>query len=81
MNWQKTGLIALRELGLSAVPDEALVGCEHAKLLDLTGNSLTALPASISSLTRLQVSSCWLHYRLVGLIDAWIPSLVCQLIE
>lgn len=43
-NWAKTGIVALREQGLSALPP-LTEHAAHIKILDATSNKLTKLPS------------------------------------
>ncbi|GFR48895.1 hypothetical protein Agub_g10842, partial [Astrephomene gubernaculifera] len=53
--WEKTAIIALRDLGLSSLPADLFSspGLSSARVADLSHNRLTSLPASLSRLTSL----------------------------
>ena len=53
-NWAKTGIIALRDAGLTVLPAEVLEVASRAYVLDLTNNHLQALPQEFAQLSRLQ---------------------------
>lgn len=54
--WAKTGIAALRDLKLAAIPPELLTpaAAGAVRVADLGGNQLTALPPSFSALASLQ---------------------------
>ncbi|CAN4102189.1 unnamed protein product [Withania somnifera] len=52
--WKATGVIALSECNLKALPDEVLTCGPSARVLDLSHNSIEHLPAAINSLSFLQ---------------------------
>eukprot|EP00798_Chlamydomonas_sp_ICE-L_P013499 gene13499-19358_t len=56
-NWQKTGIISLRDLGLDKLPGSVISEggdmLGSAKLADMSCNRLSSLPASVSMLTAL----------------------------
>lgn len=54
-NWQKTGLVAVRDMGLAELLPDLFQGCGEAKVADLSGNALEVLPPQLACLTRLQV--------------------------
>lgn len=70
-SWTKTGIVALRDLRLTQLPDEMFSpACADAvRVADLGGNQLTALPPSFSHLHRLQK----LRLSLNCLTDAGMP--------
>ena len=51
--WAKTGVISARDAGLSELPDILWAVGAAARTADLSGNSLTALPAAVAMLTAL----------------------------
>lgn len=67
--WRKTGIAALRDLKLAAVPPEAFSAAGAIRVLDLGGNQLTVLPPSISQLTSLQK----LRLSINNMSDAGMP--------
>ncbi|KAK4351603.1 hypothetical protein RND71_030916 [Anisodus tanguticus] len=52
--WKATGVVALSECNLKALPDEVLTCGHSARVLDLSHNSIQHLPAAINSLSSLQ---------------------------
>ena len=52
--WAKTGIVALRDAGLTSLPEELWAASSHAQILDLTNNSLESLPEEMAQLNRLQ---------------------------
>jgi Leucine-rich repeat (LRR) protein len=52
--WAKTGIIALRDAQLTALPPEVWELAASAQTVDLTNNQLTSLPLQFSRLTSLQ---------------------------
>lgn len=71
--WRKTGIAALRDLKLAAVPPEAIALGGTLRVLDLGGNALESLPDSLSALSALQR----LRLSLNALSDGgtWAPLL------
>ncbi|XP_047261441.1 LRR repeats and ubiquitin-like domain-containing protein At2g30105 isoform X2 [Capsicum annuum] len=51
--WKATGVVALSECNLKALPDEVLTCGSSARVLDLSHNSIQHLPAMINSLSSL----------------------------
>jgi internalin A len=78
--WTATGIVALRDAGLSELPSAALAVGAAARVLDAAGNQLTELPeamASLTSLQRLRLSANRLSAAGVpsALFDAWRRTL------
>ncbi|KAG6543158.1 hypothetical protein Mapa_015407 [Marchantia paleacea] len=53
-NWQATGIVSLRESHIQTVPKEVWALGPAVRILDLSLNSIRALPAEIVTLTNLQ---------------------------
>jgi uncharacterized ubiquitin-like protein YukD len=59
--WAATGIVALRDAGVSSLPEEVVTRCAHATVVDLHNNRLQAVPpplVSFTKCTRLTLSSC-----------------------
>jgi Leucine-rich repeat (LRR) protein len=52
--WAATGIVALRGAGLTEIPTTALTLGAAVRVLDASGNQLTALPEAFAAFTRLQ---------------------------
>lgn len=70
--WRKTGIAALRDLKLDALPEELLALGGGVRVLDAGGNRLASLPPSLSSLSALQR----LRLSMNALTDGCWPALV-----
>lgn len=51
--WEKTGIVGLRDAALDAIPDEVCALRDAARVVDLHGNRVAAVPPSFAALTRL----------------------------
>lgn len=72
-NWAKTGIVALRDAELTALPAEVWDVSSQAHILDLTNNHLTALPDEFALLRRLQKLSLSRN-KLTSLNDSLVPA-------
>lgn len=52
-SWKQTGIVSLRDLSLLHLPSDTFASLSTARVADLSGNQLQALPTSITQLTTL----------------------------